>query len=98
MSAVITKPMPMQFESDDLDDYEVLDRFELLLDPYDLVALDRARQRARKQGAEIVVRQALVGEEPARHMLVFGYVIVVPDGSPTIWKGTLTALEKAVAS
>jgi hypothetical protein len=92
MSAVITKPMPMHFESDDLEDDEVLDRCDLLLDFGDLVRLDELRRQAN----EIVVRQALVGFGGAQQrMLVFGYVA---DGAPTIWKGTLTALAREVAS
>jgi hypothetical protein len=91
MTAVTVKRALVHFESDDLDDDEVLDRCELLLDLRDLVRLDELRRRG-----EIVVRQALVGlGEDQRRMLVFGYVV---DGVPTIWRGTLTALEREVAA
>jgi hypothetical protein len=91
MTAVTVKRALVHFESDDLDDDEVLDRCELLLDLGDLVRLDELRRRG-----EIVVRQALVGlGEDQRRMLVFGYVV---DGVPTIWRGTLTALEREVAA
>jgi hypothetical protein len=96
LTALTVKRALVHFESDDLDDDEVLDRCELLLDLGDLVRLDGMRRRAREQGDEIVVRQALVGlGETQQRMLVFGYVV---DGAPTIWRGTLTALEREVAS
>jgi hypothetical protein len=91
MTAVTVRRALVHFESGDLDDDEVLDRCELLLDLGDIVRLDELRRRG-----EVVVRQALVGlGEDQRRMLVFGYVV---DGVPAIWRGTLTALEREVAS
>jgi hypothetical protein len=85
---VSRKRMPVQFESGDLDDDEVLDRCELLLDLGDIVRLDGLRERL---DGEIVVRQALVGlGKTQQRMLVFGHV--APDR--TTWKGTLTALKR----
>jgi hypothetical protein len=95
MSAVAVIPMEVRFESEDLSDDELLDRCELLLDFDDLLRLDQLRRQARNQGDDIVVREALAGDGVTeRRMLVFGYAA----GDRTVWKGTLTAFAREVAS
>jgi hypothetical protein len=93
----LVEPMPVVFESGDLDDDEIEARRELALEPLDLDYLDLERRYARWKGGEIVVRQALVGEgKSQQRMLAFGYVVGLPDGVWVVWKGTLEALERAI--
>jgi hypothetical protein len=96
-SSTIVTPMPVVFESGDLDDDEIEARRELALEPTDVDYLDMERRYARWKGGQIVVRQALVGEgKSQQRMLAFGYVVGLPDGVWVVWKGTLAALERAI--
>jgi hypothetical protein len=92
MTDVVRTPMPIVFKSGDLDDDEFQARRELLLAPSDdAVSLKRLRALAREHEDEVVVREALAGDE-RQPMLVFGYVVALPDGGCVVWKGTLDAL------
>lgn len=82
----------MSFVSGDLDEDTILDRCHLLLDFDDILRLDEVRRRAQQHGADLVVREALVGDA-RRRMFVFGYVA----GDNTVWRGTLAAIGRGAA-